>query len=211
MNRSKEKGAPPPQIQNNYRNLSYPYNWQLRLSILLLRVVTNRSRRWQAWVDTAVFTFAEKNFSRKQHHQVHTVAVATCSRWFLARGFFWLEDGGDSFIRNVRLHNIYTAPHPRRRHSSYSPPWKPQILHSLILSIIWRLDISGSYSYKVSPNDADSKTRYSNTKTHHTCKTCRNAVGPTFLLGHCVHPSQHWQHYEHEYYRYWLTGCCIPL
>jgi hypothetical protein len=32
----------------------------------------------------------------------------------------WLqtEEGGDTFIRNVGLHNIYMAPHPRRRHYS---------------------------------------------------------------------------------------------
>jgi hypothetical protein len=34
-------------------------------------------------------------------------------------GFFpTLQDGGDMFLRNVGLHKIYTAPHPRRRHSS---------------------------------------------------------------------------------------------
>jgi hypothetical protein len=49
-------------------------------------------------------------------------------RQFLARGFFYPEDGGDMFLRNVGTHKIYTAPHPRRRHSSYSPLWKPQIL-----------------------------------------------------------------------------------
>jgi hypothetical protein len=32
--------------------------------------------------------------------------------------FFYPEDGGDMFLRNVGLYNIYTAPHPRRRHSS---------------------------------------------------------------------------------------------
>jgi KaiC/GvpD/RAD55 family RecA-like ATPase len=37
---------------------------------------------------------------------------------FLALGFVYLEDGGDTFIRNVVSHKIYTAPHPRRRHSS---------------------------------------------------------------------------------------------
>jgi hypothetical protein len=26
--------------------------------------------------------------------------VVTCSGWFLARGFFYPEDGGDSFLRN---------------------------------------------------------------------------------------------------------------
>jgi hypothetical protein len=42
------------------------------------------------------------------------VAAATCSRWFLVRGYFYPEDGGDTFLRIVGLHNIYTAPHPRR-------------------------------------------------------------------------------------------------
>jgi hypothetical protein len=30
--------------------------------------------------------------------------AATCSRWFLARGFFYPEDGGDTFLRNVGSH-----------------------------------------------------------------------------------------------------------
>jgi hypothetical protein len=45
-------------------------------------------------------------------------AAATCSRWFLARGFFYHKDGDDTFLRNVGSYKIYTAPHPRRRHSS---------------------------------------------------------------------------------------------
>jgi hypothetical protein len=45
-------------------------------------------------------------------------SAATCSCWFLVRGFFYPEDGDDTFIRNVGSHNIYTAPQPRRRHSS---------------------------------------------------------------------------------------------
>jgi hypothetical protein len=49
------------------------------------------------------------------------VAAATCSRWFLARGFFYPEDGGDTFLRNVSSHKIYTAPHLRRRHFSFLP------------------------------------------------------------------------------------------
>jgi hypothetical protein len=32
------------------------------------------------------------------------VGAATCSRWFLARGFFYPEDGGDMFLRNFGLH-----------------------------------------------------------------------------------------------------------
>jgi hypothetical protein len=36
----------------------------------------------------------------------------------IARGFFYPEDGGVTFLRNVGLHKIYSAPQPRRRHSS---------------------------------------------------------------------------------------------
>jgi hypothetical protein len=36
--------------------------------------------------------------------RVHIVSAATCSRWFLARGFLYPEDGGDTFLRNVSLH-----------------------------------------------------------------------------------------------------------
>jgi hypothetical protein len=32
--------------------------------------------------------------------------------------FFYPEDGGNTFIRNVGSHKTYTAPHPRRQHSS---------------------------------------------------------------------------------------------
>jgi hypothetical protein len=52
-----------------------------------------------------------------------------CSRLFLAGVFFYSEDGGDKFLRNVGSHKIYTELHPRRRHSSL-PQWKPQILHT---------------------------------------------------------------------------------
>jgi hypothetical protein len=39
-------------------------------------------------------------------------------RWFPARGFFYPEDGGGTFLRNVGLPIIYTALYPRRRHCS---------------------------------------------------------------------------------------------
>jgi hypothetical protein len=45
-------------------------------------------------------------------------SAATCSRWILALGFFYLEDEGDTFLLNVGSHKNYTAPHPRKRHSS---------------------------------------------------------------------------------------------
>jgi hypothetical protein len=59
----------------------------------------------------------------------HLLTLVPRSRIFLP------EDGGDTFLRNVGSHKIYTAPHPRRRHSSYSPQWKPQILHSKLWTV----------------------------------------------------------------------------
>jgi hypothetical protein len=38
-------------------------------------------------------------------------SAATCP-------FSYPEDGGDTFLRNVGSHKIYTVPHPRRRNSS---------------------------------------------------------------------------------------------
>jgi hypothetical protein len=58
--------------------------------------------------------------------------AATYSRWFLARGFFYPEGGGDTFLRNVGSHKVYTVPHPRRRHSQSE-------LSRSIATIIFRL------------------------------------------------------------------------
>jgi predicted RNA binding protein YcfA (HicA-like mRNA interferase family) len=44
--------------------------------------------------------------------------AASCSLWFLARGFIYPEDGEYAFLRIVGSHKIYTAPHPRKRRSS---------------------------------------------------------------------------------------------
>jgi hypothetical protein len=38
--------------------------------------------------------------------------TATCSRWFFARGFFYPQDGDDTFHRNVGSDKNYTAPYP---------------------------------------------------------------------------------------------------
>jgi hypothetical protein len=41
---------------------------------------------------------------RKIHEggtSVSRSSAANCSRWFLARGFFYPENGGDTFLRNV--------------------------------------------------------------------------------------------------------------
>jgi hypothetical protein len=36
-------------------------------------------------------------------------SAATYSSWFLASGFFYPDDGGDTFLRNVGSHKIYTS------------------------------------------------------------------------------------------------------
>jgi hypothetical protein len=43
---------------------------------------------------------------RSSEMSVRTQSAATCSRWFLVRGFFYPEDGGDAFFRNVGSHKI---------------------------------------------------------------------------------------------------------
>jgi hypothetical protein len=50
------------------------------------------------------------------HHMLQdwdNLPWAACSRWLLSRGFFYPEYGGNTFLRNVGSHKIYTAPHPR--------------------------------------------------------------------------------------------------
>jgi hypothetical protein len=45
-------------------------------------------------------------------------SAANCSRWFLAGGFLYPEEEGDTFLRNVGSHKNYTAPNSRKQHSS---------------------------------------------------------------------------------------------
>jgi hypothetical protein len=91
-------------------------------------VTSRHFESWHKWVCTPFAVWRRACYSQWRSA---TQSAATCSWWFLARGFFYSEDGGDKFLRNVGSHKIYTAPHPRRRHSSYSPLWNPQILHSM--------------------------------------------------------------------------------
>jgi hypothetical protein len=48
--------------------------------------------------------------------QLCVQSAAFCSRWFLACGILYPEDGGGTFLRNLGSQKIYTTPHPRRRH-----------------------------------------------------------------------------------------------
>jgi hypothetical protein len=74
-------------------------------------------RRWKSFkvVRSEVFTAVTM-----KNAVFWDVAAANCWRWFLARGFFYPKDGGDTFLRNISSHKIYTAPYPRRRHSSFN-------------------------------------------------------------------------------------------
>jgi hypothetical protein len=53
-------------------------------------------------------------------------------RWCLARGFFYPEDGGDTFLRNFGSYKIYKALHPRRRHFSD----KITVLYILVVAFL---------------------------------------------------------------------------
>jgi hypothetical protein len=81
---------------------------------LILREVSNKTIHVKFYVFTAVTI---------KNAVLWDVAPCKLSlqhllSWFLARGFFYPEDGGDTFLRNVGSHKIYMVPHPRRRHSS---------------------------------------------------------------------------------------------
>jgi hypothetical protein len=65
----------------------------------------------------AVYILCEPIF-RVEVCSCNLQSATTCSHWFLALGFFYPEDGGDTFLRNVGSHKIYMALHPRRWHSS---------------------------------------------------------------------------------------------
>jgi hypothetical protein len=73
------------------------------------------------WTDVSeqrTFSIFKVEKPRARNQREVTADWAIFLRWFLPRGFFYPEDGGDTFLRNVGSHKIYTAPHPRRRHSS---------------------------------------------------------------------------------------------
>jgi hypothetical protein len=48
---------------------------------------------------------------------VRNVLASRLLTLFLAHGFFYPEDGGDMFLRNVGYQNTHMAAHPRRRRS----------------------------------------------------------------------------------------------
>jgi hypothetical protein len=50
--------------------------------------------------------------------RVEKIRGRETSNTFLAPVFFYLEDGGDTFLLNVGSYKINTAPYLKRRHSS---------------------------------------------------------------------------------------------
>jgi hypothetical protein len=77
---------------------------------------------WQhvdlVWTDVSEERIAYIFSVEKSASEVPVWAGGCKLSWFLTREFFYIEDVGDTFLRNVGSHKIYTAPHPRRRHSS---------------------------------------------------------------------------------------------
>jgi hypothetical protein len=74
------------------------------------------------------------------------VAPCRCGRLNrLFGGSYRPEDGGDTILRNVgSIDHIYTAPHPRRRHSSsrnINCNWNS-------LTMAWETDIKGGYKFQ---------------------------------------------------------------
>jgi hypothetical protein len=45
-------------------------------------------------------------------------SVRQLLRLFFVRGFYFPEDAGDTFLRNVSSYKTHTTPHPRRGHCS---------------------------------------------------------------------------------------------
>jgi hypothetical protein len=72
------------------------------------------------WADVLEECIVSVFMVEKSASEVPTFFIFTATRWLLARGFFYHEDGSDTFLRNISSHKIYTAPHPRRRHSPLS-------------------------------------------------------------------------------------------
>jgi hypothetical protein len=96
--------------------------WKTCTQLVVLQAKTwsgiflNTKQEWLRWlwrISSSGMWHRVDPQVRNQREQV----AAVCS-WFLARRFFYPEDGGDAFLRNVGSHTIYMVPHPRRRHSS---------------------------------------------------------------------------------------------
>jgi hypothetical protein len=61
-------------------------------------------------------------FRVEKIHEQRNSCSQTANTFPRAKNFFYPEDGGDTFLRNVGSYKTYAAPHPRRRHSSFKSP-----------------------------------------------------------------------------------------
>jgi hypothetical protein len=90
----------------------------------------------------------EKSVSKEPAWASGTRLQTTCSCWLLAVRYFYPEVGGDTFLRNVGSHKIYTASHSRKRHSSdQSSAYHPSYLSKIHFSIIHPPTSRSSYCY----------------------------------------------------------------
>jgi hypothetical protein len=118
-------------------SLTHLWSWALLEKLPIVQPLKNFPVSYGTWRFITVFTRAlhwslswARSIQSIPSHPVslfrvekstseEPVAAGGCSsHWFLTRRFFYPEDGGDMFLWNVSSHKIYTAPHPRRRHSS---------------------------------------------------------------------------------------------
>jgi hypothetical protein len=94
-----------------------------------------------------IWGFHSSDYEERRLLRCGAMSAATCSCWFLARRFFYPEDGGDTLVRNVSsLHRIYTEPHPRRWHSSKESFIYPHCFSSIFLRLLY---CTSTYSLQV--------------------------------------------------------------
>jgi hypothetical protein len=109
--------------RNTMSDLRFSRRWRSRHSSYISEYGILLSHRRENLKSDIVFLYGGTTYRHIRRLEVFfdlTQSAATCSRWFLARRIFYPEDGSDTFLRNVGSHKMYTAPHPRRRHSSSS-------------------------------------------------------------------------------------------
>jgi hypothetical protein len=91
--------------------ISYSANVNDMFSSLLMHAATLTHRHW-LW--PAKFALEGAVASEVGVPRLsHLLMLVPRSRIFIK----YPEDGGDTFLRNVGVHNVYTAPHPITRHS----------------------------------------------------------------------------------------------
>jgi hypothetical protein len=88
---------------------------QISIHVFLTSALDGGERQPHALVSSA-----RRNISWCLGFEVFTVVIMNQREQVVPHSrFFSHEDGGDTFLGNVGSHKIYTAPHPRRRYSSF--------------------------------------------------------------------------------------------